>query len=190
VPTTRLETFADGVFAIAATLLILDVKASNGVSYAAYGLSFATIGIIWVNHHTVMSQLGAVDRAFLFMTVFFLMTVAFIPFPTQLVAEHIRDGGAEARDAALTYGFTFVAMSISFAGLWAYASRGGRLLKPDADERTVAGITRSFRPGVFVYLAATLVAYLSPIASVCIFAALALFYVLESSLFARDGGRA
>src|SRR5919204_4047728 len=100
--TGRLETFSDGVFAIAATLLILEVHVREGreslargllhawPSYTAYAISFLTIGIIWVNHHTVFEQIGRVDRTFLFINVAFLMLVAFIPFPTKLVSEHLR----------------------------------------------------------------------------------------------------
>jgi len=196
VATTRLAAFSDGVLAIAATLLILDVHARgeplghallhSWPSYAAYATSFATIGIIWVNHHTVIDQLARVDRRFLFINLFFLMVVAFIPFPTQLVAEHIRDGGANARDAALAYGITCTFMAISFGSLWAYAIRDRRLLRHDADPRTVAGITRSFRPGVPLYLGCTLIAFASPAVSVAGYAALAAFYVLESSIFARS----
>jgi uncharacterized membrane protein len=101
--TTRLETFSDGVFAIAATLLILDVKLTGHGSvthqlvhawsaYAAYAISFATLGIIWVNHHTVFEQIDRVDRVFLFINVLFLMVIAFIPFPTRVLAEHLREG--------------------------------------------------------------------------------------------------
>ncbi|HKN92843.1 MAG TPA: TMEM175 family protein, partial [Thermoleophilaceae bacterium] len=154
---------------------------------AAYATSFATIGIIWVNHHTVIDQLSHVDRRFLFLNLFFLMVVAFIPFPTQLVAEHIRDGGADARDAALAYGFTCTLMGAAYGLMWAYAVRFGRLLRPDADGRTVAGITRSFRPGVPLYLTATLIAFASPVASVIFYASLAVFYVLEGSIFAKSG---
>jgi uncharacterized membrane protein len=196
VPTTRLETFADGVMAIAATLLILDVHTSaarlgHGLlhiwpSYVAYAISFATIGIIWVNHHTVMAQIRVVDRRFLFINIFFLMVVAFVPFPTQLVAEHVREGGANARDAALAYGFTFTLMAVGYGAMWFYAARGGRLLRPDANPRVVAGISRSFRPGTALYLGSTLVAFASPAASICLFAAIALFYVVESSVFARS----
>jgi uncharacterized membrane protein len=155
----------------------------------AYAISFFTIGIIWVNHHVVMDQIGRVDRTFLFMNVLFLMVVAFIPFPTELVAHYIRDGGDDARDAVLAYGFTFTLMAIGYGILWWYAAGGKRLLKEDADPRTVAGITRSFRPGSIVYLGATLLALASPVASLCVFAALALAYVLESGIFVRGEHR-
>jgi uncharacterized membrane protein len=193
----RLETFADGIFAIAATLLILSVDSQVGndptglgsrllhiwPSYLGYGISFLTIGIMWVNHHTVMDQLGRVNRTYLFLTVGFLMCIAFIPFPTRLVAEHVRSSGAEA--AALTYGFTLTLTAIMFNAIWFYAARGRRLLREDADQRVVDGITRSYLPGPWIYLVATVIAFASPTASVVIYMALALFYVVESSAFAR-----
>jgi uncharacterized membrane protein len=190
--TARLETFSDGVFAIAATLLILDVhKASGGVahglvhawpSYAAYAISFLTIGIIWANHHTVFQQIGRVDRTFLMINVVFLMVVAFSPFPTRVLAETMRHGG---KAGAFDYGLIFTLMSISYAALWFYASVGGRLLAQDADPRTVSGISRSFAPGSAMYGLATLSALLSAFLAIGLFAAIALFYVLESSLFGR-----
>ena len=190
-----LETFADGVFAIAATLLILNVDAqvAGGVgdlgdrlihiwpSYLAYAVSFVTIGIMWVNHHWVMSQIDHTDRRFLFANIGLLLCIAFVPFPTRLVAEHIRGDGAQ--DAALAYGFTMVATAIMFNVTWFYASRRCRLLRPDADAAIVSGISRSYLPGPWIYLAATLVAFLSPTVSVLLFLAIAVFYVLESSLF-------
>lgn len=191
-PTSRLEAFSDGVFAIAATLLILNVQASGSPlagelariwpSYAAYAVSFVTIGIIWVNHHTVMAQIAKVDRTFLMLHVFFLMLIAFIPFPTALLALHIRSEGARA--AALSYGATLTLTAILINVLWRYAAHGRRLLRADADARIVAGISRSYLPGPFMYLAAMLVAFINPLASAGLYLAIAVFYVLESSLFA------
>jgi len=196
--TARLETFADGVFAIAATLLILNVDAQIGEhssalghrlleiwpSYIAYAVSFVTIGIIWSNHHTVMAQLGRVDRTFLMLNILLLLCVAFVPFPTRLIAEHLRDRH-DLEAAALAYGATMTVMSIAYFTLWIYASHAGRLLHTDADPRVVSGITRSYLPGTPVYLTATLIAFVAPLASVIMFAAIALFYVIESSVFGR-----
>jgi uncharacterized membrane protein len=195
----RLETFADGVFAIAATLLILSVDGQVGggsidlggqlshawPSYVAYAVSFITIGIMWMNHHTLMNLVGHVDRRFLVATIGLLMCIAFVPFPTRLVAEHVRD--SSARDAALAYGFTMTTTAIFFSIVWFYASVGGRLLREDADPRIVSGITRSYLPGPWIYLAATLIAFASSTASVALYLAIAAFYVLESSIF---GGKA
>jgi uncharacterized membrane protein len=193
VSTSRLETFSDGVFAIAATLLILNVHA-NGPrlghaltkawpSYAAYAVSFVTIGIMWANHHGVFSQIDKVDRTFLLINVFFLMAVAFVPFPTVLVAEHLHDSGLGS--AALTYGFTLTITAAFYNLVWFYASARRRLLRDDADPRVVSGITRSYLPGPFIYLAATLIALWKPIVSVVLFAVIAALYALESAVFGR-----
>jgi uncharacterized membrane protein len=192
--TSRLEAFADGVFAIAATLLILNVHESGSPlgstllniwpSYVAYVVSFMTIGIIWVNHHTVMSQIARVDRPFLLLSVLFLMMIAFIPFPTRLLSEHIvAPEGAQA--AALSYGATLTVTAMFFNLLWRYAAHNQRLLRADAEQRVVVGISRSYLPGPFIYFAATLVAFVSPLASAGLYAVIAAFYVLESSLFVR-----
>jgi uncharacterized membrane protein len=192
--TARLETFSDGVFAIAATLLILEVRLPGHgsvahdllhawPSYVAYAISFLTIGIIWVNHHYVMEQIGRVDRTFLFISVVFMMIVAFSPFPTRVLAEHLRHG---SKAAAFAYGLTFTLMALSYGALWFYAARGRRLIAEDADQRLISGISRSFAPGSFIYGAATLSSLVSAYLAVALYAAIALFYVLESSLFGRD----
>ena len=194
-PTARLETFADGVFAIAATLLILNVDTQVGEdvhdlgariahvwpSYLAYGVSFITIGIMWVNHHTMLEQIERADRRFLLANIGLLMCIAFVPFPTRLVAEHVRGDGAEA--ATLTYGFTMVATAVMFSVTWFYASVGRRLLRRDADAGVVSGLSRSYLPGPWIYLAATLLAFASPTVSVIAYLAIAAFYVIESSIF-------
>jgi len=196
-PTSRLEAFSDGVFAIAATLLILNVSVTNGSlseelvkiwpSYVAYAVSFVTIGIIWANHHTVMGQISHVDRTFLVINTLFLTVVAFIPFPTHLLSEYIlKPEGAKA--AAIVYGITGTLVAVSFNVLWRYAASGRRLLKSNASSRTVDGISRSYLPGPFLYAAATLVAVWNPVVSAGLYAALALFYVIESSFFGdREG---
>ncbi len=192
--TERLETFSDGVFAIAATLLILEVHRAGGSvahglvhawpSYVAYAISFLTIGIIWVNHHTVMQQIDRVDRTFLFINVVFLMIVAFSPYPTRVLAETLRDG---SKAAAFAYGLTFTLMAISYGTMWFYAALGRRLIAADADQRVVSGISRSFGPGWIIYGVATLSSLISAYLAVALYGAIALFYVLESSLFGRDG---
>ena len=131
-----------------------------------------------------MNQLARVDRLFLMLNVFLLLCVAFLPFPTRLVAEHLRNRH-ELEPAALAYGATMTVMAIAYISLWLYASRNGRLLRADSNPRTVNGITRSYLPGTPLYLFATLIALASPLASVALYGAIALFYVIESSFFGR-----
>ena len=194
--TRRVEAFSDGVFAIAITLLVLifaetetdhrslaEALLHQWPAYVAYVVSFLTIGIMWINHHTVMAQIGRVDRTFLLITVLNLMLVAFAPYPTRVVAEFIRTD--DRRAAALFYGISFTCTAISWAALWFYASIGNRLIAEDADPRAVTGITRSFLPGTILYGGATLVAFVSAIASIVLFGAIAAFYALESTIFGR-----
>ena len=196
--TARLETFADGVFAIAATLLILNVEVPDlgdhslshellrlWPAYIGYVVSFVTIGIIWVNHHTVLDQLHSTDRTFLFINVFFLLCIAFIPFPTRLLATYVRTDDGQA--AAVLYGITLTTTAVFFNLMWRYAiGARGRLLRADADRRVVDGITRSYRPGVAMYAGATIVGFFQAEVSATLYAAIALFYVLSSSLFGRE----
>jgi uncharacterized membrane protein len=190
----RLETFADGIFAIAATLLIIDVGLPSGAEgslgrelldiwpqYLAYAVSFVTIGIMWVNHHRLIRQLERVDERFLFLNLGLLACIAFIPFPTRILAEFVR--GDDGLAAALLYGITLVVTAIFFNAVWLYASRGNRLLHPDVDAKEVSGITRSYLPGTPMYAAATLVAFASPQASALLFGVIAVFYMLSSSFF-------
>ena len=194
--TSRTEAFSDGVFAIAITLLILNVTLHRSgslghdllqlwPSYLAYAVSFVTIGIMWINHHTIYRHIERVDRIFLILNLMLLLCIAFVPFPTRIAAEFARSD-SDRRAAALLYGITMTTTAVFFNSLWLYASRGGRLLSPNADRREVSGITRSYIPGAPMYATATLIAFADSRASLILFAAIALFYALSSSLFGRD----
>lgn len=194
--TSRLEFFADGVLAIAATLLIVGVSveapgAELGPAlkhawpqYAAYAVSFLIVGVWWVNHHMLFMLLGRADRMFLFANIGLLACIAFLPFPTGLVAQHFRDDGVRA--AAILYGLTMTAAAICYALTWFYAAAGRRLIAEGVEQRRVDGMTRSVIPGAPINAAATLIALWSPYTSLVLFAALALFYVIGSSFFGRD----
>jgi uncharacterized membrane protein len=195
----RLEAFSDGIFAIAATLLVLEITVPHleeggslgrtlldlWPSYLAYATSFLTIGIMWVNHHSVFRQIGETDHRFLFINLGLLMLIAFVPFPTILLARYAWGGNGAA--AALTYGITLTITALFFNLLWRYAAWNNRLLRPDADPVEVSGISRAYLPGPFMYGGATLVALVSPEASAALFLAVALFYVGSSSFFGSDG---
>jgi uncharacterized membrane protein len=192
--TGRVEAFSDGVFAIAITLLILTIGIPSGhgplghellrlwPSYAAYAVSFLTIGIMWVNHHTLFRHFERVDRPLLLLNILLLMLIAFVPFPTRVAADFVRSGG-DRRAAALLYGSTMTITAVLFIALWLYGSR--RLLAADSDPLEVSGITRSYLPGVPLYGGTTLLAFASPVASLVLFGAIALFYALSSSYFGR-----
>src|SRR4051794_34457357 len=132
----RLEAFSDGVFAIAITLLVLEIKVppaggghslAHGLlklwpSYAGFAVSFVTIGIIWVNHHAVIARVRSVDRKLLFRNLWLLLTVSFIPFPTAVMAEYLREGNGQ--DVAVAfYAAWFCVMGLSFRRIWPNAAR-------------------------------------------------------------------
>ena len=193
--TGRAEAFSDGVFAIAITLLILTIEPPSSAknlghelvrlwpSYAAYAVSFLTIGIMWANHHTVFRHFARVDRPLLLLNILLLMLIAFVPFPTRVAADFFRSGD-DRQAAALLYGTTLTITAICFFAVWIYGS--SRLLRPDADMREVSGITRSYLPGAPMYATATLIAFVSGTASLILFAAIALFYAISASFFGRD----
>jgi uncharacterized membrane protein len=191
----RLEAFSDGVFAIAITLLVLDLhvpEVGDGSlahalwrqwpADASYVVSFLTIGIVWVNHHNVFRHLERCDRRLLFLNVLLLLTVAVLPYPTALIAHYGRTHNAVA--AAVAYGVVMVSLALFFNAIWHYSIRAG-LLGAEADPREVSGITRSFVPGPFLYLAGTLLAFVNADASLLIYAALAVFYIVSSSFWGR-----
>jgi len=197
VETGRVEAFSDGVFAIAITLLILAVgidqaRASGNLShqllhlwpaYIAYAVSFVTIGIMWINHHRLFNHFAGVDQILLLLNTLLLMAIAFTPFSTRVVAEFAHTN-ADRRAAALLYGINFTITAIFFLAVWLYGSR--HLLRRNADPREVSGITRSYLPGAPIYAIATLVAFVSPIASLIMFAAIAVFYAISSAVFGRS----
>ena len=193
--TTRLETFSDGVFAIAATLLVLEFGVDTAhqslgsalvdlwPSYLAYATSFITIGIIWMNHHYCVETMARADRTLLFLNLLLLLTVAFLPFPTRLVAEYLQKPDEQA--AVYAYAATFVVMATIYNVWWRYASTGRRLIAENVPETTVRTITRAFNPGVPMYGLTLLVAVFSPLASVFLTFAIAAFYLPSAALFDR-----
>ncbi len=189
--TSRMEAFSDGVFAIAATLLVLEFSVTSGgdlglqllhlwPSYLAYVTSFLTIGIIWMNHHHTVSLMARTDRTMLFLNNLLLLTVAFLPFPTKLVAQHLHEEAA-----ALTYAATFVLMSVIYNTWWRYASGGRRLIAESVSDSELRAVSRAFDPGVPMYTAVFVVAFFSPFAAVLMTFAIAAFYLPSAALFDR-----
>ena len=195
--TGRLETFSDGVFAIAATLLVLEFSTTSGTdlghqllhqwqSYLAYVTSFVTIGIIWMNHHHTVSLIGRIDRTMLFINNLLLLTVAFLPFPTGLVGKAIQQGQGE-QAAALAYAGTLVVMAILHQFWWQYARRERRLIADGMPDSALRAVDRAYWPGVPMYGAVFVVAFFSPLAAVVITFAIAAFYLPSAALFDRGG---
>jgi uncharacterized membrane protein len=193
--TGRLEAFSDGVFAIAATLLVLEIGVDTArgdlgaqlthiwPSYLAYVTSFVTIGIIWINHHHTVSLLGRVDRTFLFINNLLLLTIAFLPFPTNLIADHLRKPGGEA--AAIAYAATFVVMALMHQVWWQYARRGRRLIADGVPDSALRGVDLAYWPGIPMYGVVLIVAFFSPVACLVLTFLIAAFYLPSAALFER-----
>jgi uncharacterized membrane protein len=193
VDSRRLESFSDGVFAVAITVLVFNLLTIGakgpGLSfrlllgdawpqYFAYVVGFLSIGIMWLNHHTLVLHVAAVDRATLVLNIFLLMTVVAVPFPTALVAEHLRNSGAA--DAVVSYGVVMILLSISYASLWSYVLTHQKALAAAGSSGVRFIMVLRFSGGLFGYIAGTLIAaFWSPIAGLVIFGLLAVYYLFE-----------
>lgn len=194
--TGRLEAFSDGVFAIAMTLLILEIRVPENLaagkllraildlwpSYLAFAVSFFVIGVMWMNHHRLFNLVAKSDQGLLASNLLLLFVVTFIPFPTALVARNIDT--PDGRTAAIFYNAVFFAAAIAFHLLWRHASGNhGALLAADADPASVAAITRHYRFGPALYLVLTLIAYFTAVGSLLLNLATAAFFAIPSRRF-------
>jgi uncharacterized membrane protein len=188
--TNRLESFSDGVIAVAITLLVLNIDvpptgaghhlghelAANWSQYAAYVVSFLTIGIIWVNHHVMISRLRAADHAILIGNLLLLMTIGILPFATDLIAKHLHEGDGSSLAAAI-YAGAFLLMGVAFGLLnQLILLRRTDMLAvemPLAQRRRI--LLRS-AGGSVPYVVALGVAFVSPYATLAICAAIGIFY--------------
>jgi uncharacterized membrane protein len=186
----RAEAFSDGVFAVAITVLVFDLlsigthKLTAAVlldawpTYFAYVVSFLSIGIMWMNHHTIMAHVDRVDRPLLVLNLLLLMGIVAVPFPTALVAEHLREEGGKV--AAVTYGLVMIAIAAGFASLWIYVVTHARSLGAVVPHGALRQSIPGFSLGGAVYVAGTLIAaFWSPVAGLIIFGALAVYYLFE-----------
>ncbi len=201
--TGRIEAFSDGVFAIAITLLILDMKVPRGLArpedlarallaqwpnYLAYLTSFLTIGVMWMNHHRLFTLIRRADHLLMVLNTLLLLGISVVPFPTSVLAEYLgHPGGALA---AMVYSGTYVVIAVVFNSLWRYAAGGMRLLGDDVDAAAVTAQTRQYAFGPVCYLVAFGLAFVSVAASVALNLALALFFALPPrSLMLRESER-
>jgi uncharacterized membrane protein len=191
---SRLEAFSDGVFAIAITLLVLKIGVPDGgegglwhalteqwPSFAAFTVSFFVIGIIWVNHHGVIDHLKCANRTVLFLNLLLLFSVAFIPFPTALLAEHL-DAGVDEEVGAAVYMGAMSLMALSFSMLWTYITSRRDELGVDLTDAEIRHRTRLFTAGTPVYLAGIGIAFVSPEAVLVINALLAVYYAAAGGM--------
>ena len=193
--TTRFEAFSDGVFAIAITLLVIEIRppdehqveALGGLgqallalwpSYAGYVISFITIGIMWANHHNVVRLMARIDHGLIVWNLLLLMTISFTPFTTAVMADHLHHPGWDRTISMAFYCSSFVLTALSFNGLWRHAANKRRLLHSHVSDAQVRAISRAYWPGTFLYALAAAAAFVSVEVSLLIVSGLALFYIL------------
>ena len=195
---TRLEAFSDGVFAIAITLLVLEIAVpavSEGdlliavielwPSYLGYLISFTTIGAIWVGHTAITHYLHAVDAGLLRLNLLLLLVVAFIPFPTGLLAENIEEPANE-RVAATIYGGTLLAASVVLSAVWRYALSAG-LIDPEARRTELRYLTQRLAPGLAAYVGLIVLGWFRPLIAVIGYMLLAFFLLIPLRRPGRTG---
>jgi uncharacterized membrane protein len=187
--TQRLEAFSDGVIAIAITLLIIEVAVPEShqgelfddlidqwPSYAAYVLSFVVIGIMWVAHHSMFDRIARVDRGLLFVNLLLLLGIAYVPFPTALLADYVREGGTNASLAAAVYSTSMAAIGFAFLLMWVHLLRHPELLAEGVDRSSLQRSIRRSIIGPSIYAASIGLAFISPEACFIVYALVALYF--------------
>lgn len=200
--TSRTEAFSDGVLAIAITLLVLDLHADvsgrgslfltlvhQWESYLAYLTSFLTIGVIWLNHHAFFERLRATDRALQWANLSLLLFVAFLPFPTAILAAHLSDPGWNGRVAAILYGLAGVLMTLPWVALWRHLARAPHLFRPPFDGPFARREGVRAWVGVIAYGGCAALGLLSPYLAAFLYLAIGVFYAITSQGWSSLPGR-
>ena len=197
--TGRIEAFSDGVFAVAITLLVLEVLnlphapegqpfsagelaaalAHNWAVYVTFLISFGTILIMWMNHHAMFKLVQKTDGVFMFANGFLLMLVTLVPFPTQLLGEYLAEPAAAT--AAAVYAGLFVFISSAYGVLWWSAAVRRNLLWPTVSAQQIRQRLRANLVGVPIYLVAFACAFWIPLLSVAICGILWIYWAFTSS---------
>jgi TMEM175 potassium channel family protein len=190
--TGRLESFSDGVFAVAITLLVFNLQVPHlppgaisvsalgsallkqWPSYLTFVTSFATILIMWASHHGIFRLIYKADTPFLFANGLLLLLVTVVPFPTSLVTQYLTTPAAKL--ACAVYAGVFVVINVAYNLLWWAAVRQRRLLHPAVTPRQVKRLTRHILLGLPVYLLATLLAFWNPYVSLGMCSCLWIFW--------------
>ena len=187
--TARVEAFSDAVLAIAITLLVLEIRVpvvgkdeslAHALlhlwpKYATFAVSFLTIGVMWINHHSLFERIRFVDRRLLFVNLFLLMTISFVPFPTAVLGDYVQDADAGHAAAAL-YGINMLFVGLGFLGLWLrLLSRPELRVANFTDDDVRLGLRRTI-VGPLTYVAAIIVSFISAPAALAMYAAIVVYF--------------
>jgi len=185
--TNRLEGFSDAVFAIAITLLVLEIKVPHSgagmgsallnlwPSYLAYALSFIVLGNIWINHHAMFKQIVRADQPFLIINIIFLMFIAFLPFTTAVLAQALHDGIDQPLVTAF-YGGILAVIGVIVNAKWQYAAYGHKLLSKSISKLEAKQYGYRLLVGPLAYSVAALIALIAPWLALIIYASINVFF--------------
>ena len=194
---SRMEAFSDGVFAIAITLLVLEITVPSDSegdflravldqwpSYLAYVVSFATVGAIWLAHSAMSEFLDHADVWLMRINLLLLLLVSFLPFPSRLLAESFghRDAG---KVATTVYGLTLLSATLAMSAMWRYA-RSRNLVRPDAGDEELVTLTRKLTPGLAGYVAMIALGLFLPVVAVVGYLLIAVFFIVPIQLMRRS----
>jgi uncharacterized membrane protein len=187
--TERLEAFSDGVLAIAITLLVIEIHVPQSEqgdlldellrqwpSYAAFFISFVVIGIMWVSHHSMFERIATVDRRLLFLNLMLLLGIAFLPFPTALLATYVQDGGHNASISAAIYSGTMCVIGVFFYFMWVHLERRPHLLVEGITIDQIRRAEQKSLVGPIVYGLSIGVAFISAWACFVIYGLIAIYF--------------
>jgi uncharacterized membrane protein len=194
----RTEAFSDGVMAIAITLLVLEIKVPvvgpheslagalghQWPKYAAYAVSFVTIGIMWINHHAAFENIARVDRRLSFINLALLMAISFVPFPTAVLGDYVQSS-TNGRVASAIYGVNLLFVGFGFLGLWLHLRAHPELRVPASTDERIAGAIRRTIVGPICYVVAIAVSFVSPITALVIYAGVVVYFSADQ--FTRSG---
>jgi uncharacterized membrane protein len=189
-PKVRVEAFSDGVFAIAITLLVLEIAVPLGSeddligallalwpSYLAYVISFLTIGWVWIGHTAIIAHVTGIDRILIRLNLALLLAVAFLPFPTKLMGEYLGESEPE-RVAVIFYGAVLLVIELLLLWMWRYVIEAKDLRHPDVSEDELAGLKAKSLPGIAFFLVAMGVSFVVPTIGVLFYLAISLFLLV------------
>jgi uncharacterized membrane protein len=193
----RLEALTDGIFATVMTVLVLSLSvpviASNLTgsqlssevvtdievlwpNILGYVLSFLLLAVLWISHHSVFHYVTRVDRPLLWLNTFFLLTIGFLPFSTALIGRY-----PQVQVPVIIYGANIIATSFCMLGILSYSTRNNLLIVPEHDKRVVERIRTRWRTGPWIYLAAIILSFVSPLVSFAVYVGALIFLVIQSS---------
>jgi uncharacterized membrane protein len=194
--TNRFEAFSDGVFAIAITILVLELGVPEGAvehplqsvldqwpTYMAYVVSFASVGALWLEHNAITEHLRFTDTVLVRLNLLLLLLVSFLPFPTGLLSEFHGNAGAE-RVAVTIYGLTLLAASTMIAVLWRHAVRQ-RLVDEDLGDDDARTLTKRLNPSLWAYLILLPAGLIVPRVTVFGYLVIAILLILPTGLLRR-----